>query len=146
MSSLYKRATPEQFWMLRVIEGAIKNTCDAHNDKFSRTFAKSVAKRAVGTLTAERPKTLGAGLPRSDEAMAPFRARLRRVVLTAGRQHRGAVTSSNGRSPFKSLWATVAKQMRSIKDSGDSEVFEAYRDLLKALDRVEKLRNGEASE
>lgn len=58
MSSLYKRATPVQLRMLRIVEGAVLNTIDAHDlgDGFlfdTKRFARSVAKRAVGTLSAQ---------------------------------------------------------------------------------------------
>jgi len=62
MSTLSKRATPLQLQMLRIIEGAVKNTFDAHPlyligmDEYpfdKDRFARSVAKRAVGTLSAQ---------------------------------------------------------------------------------------------
>lgn len=62
MSTLSKRATPLQLQMLRIIEGAVKNAFDAHpeliglvllDDRTIERFARSVAKRAVGTLSAQ---------------------------------------------------------------------------------------------
>ncbi len=54
MSSLYKRATPIQHQMLRIIEGAVKQTHDAHPHIVDiEQFARCVAKRAVGTLSAQ---------------------------------------------------------------------------------------------
>ena len=59
MSSLYKRANPIQKQMLRIIEGAVKNAHDAHPDiKDINLFARSVAKRAVGTLSAQMQREL----------------------------------------------------------------------------------------
>jgi len=63
MSTLSKRATPLQLQMLRIIEGAVINALDAHpvwliqkGDEYAydpKRFARSVAKRAVGTLSAQ---------------------------------------------------------------------------------------------
>ena len=64
MSTLSKRATPLQKQMLRIIQGAVINTCDAHYKSGLgdmgkghmvdiEHFARSVAKRAVGTLSAQ---------------------------------------------------------------------------------------------
>jgi hypothetical protein len=48
-----KRATPSQALLLRIIEGAIKNTCDAHPDLvISKQYRHSIAKRAAGTISA----------------------------------------------------------------------------------------------
>ena len=66
MSTLSKRATPLQKQMLRIIEGAVMNANHAHPGLFRpqtdkpekgdvtiERFARSVAKRAVGTLSAQ---------------------------------------------------------------------------------------------
>ena len=55
MSTLSKRATPLQLQMLRIIEGAVLNAHHAHSkrDISIEHFARSVAKRAVGTLSAQ---------------------------------------------------------------------------------------------
>lgn len=52
MASLYKRATREQQQMLKIIAGAVRNTQHAHGMPVDYRFARSVAKRAVGTLSA----------------------------------------------------------------------------------------------
>jgi len=60
MSTLSKRATPLQKQMLRIIEGAVMNAHHAHpgSDITIEHFARSVAKRAVGTLSAQMPWSL----------------------------------------------------------------------------------------
>jgi hypothetical protein len=61
MATLSKRATPQQNVVMRIIEGAIKNATDAHPDwQIDPRFAKSIAKRAAGTLTAQWPDVLAA--------------------------------------------------------------------------------------
>lgn len=62
MSSLYKRANPVQKRMLRIIEGAVLNTLDAHPEITDKNrFARSVAKRAVGTLSSQLRRELAGG-------------------------------------------------------------------------------------
>ena len=59
MVSLYKRATPSQARILRSVEGAVKNAADGHPSyNLPENFARSVAKRAAGTLTAQWPDVL----------------------------------------------------------------------------------------
>lgn len=54
MASLYKRATPTQVRILRIIEGAIRNTMHAHPELVvSERHARSIAKRAAGTLSSQ---------------------------------------------------------------------------------------------
>lgn len=61
MSSLYKRASARQQKILRIVEGAVKNTADHHPEfEFSPRLARSIAKRAAGTLTAAWPDVLAA--------------------------------------------------------------------------------------
>jgi hypothetical protein len=55
MATLYKRADERQQVMLRIVAGAVRNAAHAHGmpvDREMMRFARSVAKRAVGTLTA----------------------------------------------------------------------------------------------
>lgn len=52
MATLYKRATKEQQQMLRIVAGAVRNAAHAHGIVLEKNFARSVAKRAVGTLSA----------------------------------------------------------------------------------------------
>lgn len=68
MTTLYKRATPRQDKVLRMIEGACLNAAHAHPEwDFDPRFATSIAKRATGTLTAQWRDVLAAPLAeRSD--------------------------------------------------------------------------------
>jgi len=74
MASLYKRATPLQEMVLRIIEGAIKNAQDAHPEiQVTPKHRRSIAKRAAGTLTAQfELSKLAAVLPPSDKAAGSF--------------------------------------------------------------------------
>lgn len=56
MATLYKRKTFRQRLALRIVAGAVMNAAHAHPEYgIDEKFARSVAKRAVGTLTAEWP-------------------------------------------------------------------------------------------
>lgn len=51
--------------MLRIVEGAVLNAYDAHPEpeQDMARFARGVAKRAVGTLSAQLPEVLALGDP-----------------------------------------------------------------------------------
>lgn len=68
MATLYKRANSIQQRMLRIIEGAVKNTADAHPEfRYSPKLGRSIAKRAVGTLSAQLAGVLAAPAVRQGE-------------------------------------------------------------------------------
>lgn len=61
MTTLSKRATPAQARVMRMIEGAARNAMTAHPDYGKmdpNKFARGIAKRATGTLTAQWPDVL----------------------------------------------------------------------------------------
>ena len=60
MSTLAKRANPAQVRLMRIVAGAVKNVADCHPDwRFRPEFARSIAKRAVGTISAAWPGGVG---------------------------------------------------------------------------------------
>lgn len=64
MASLYKRATPPQARILRIVAGAVLNAGDAHPEYgLDKKIARSIAKRACGTLTAGWQDVLAAKAP-----------------------------------------------------------------------------------
>jgi hypothetical protein len=76
MSSLYKRATPLQRRMLRIVAGAVINAHHAHaiHDISIERFARSVAKRAVGTLSAQMLEVLAGSTTPVTEGGATVRS------------------------------------------------------------------------
>src|SRR5260221_505732 len=69
MTSLYKRATPRQAMVLRMIEGAVKNAAHAHPGRtIDDRMARSIAKLAAGTLTSQWGSVLAAPRARSEGA------------------------------------------------------------------------------
>ena len=64
MASLYKRANERQRRILRIVEGAVKNVADHHPElSYSPRMARSIAKRAAGTLSAAWPEVLAGATP-----------------------------------------------------------------------------------
>lgn len=68
MATLYKRANARQQQILRVVEGAVRNASSAHPEEhpISPRMARSIAKRAAGTLTALWQDVLATPLVSSD--------------------------------------------------------------------------------
>lgn len=66
MTTLWKRASPREAKVLRIICGAVLNTNDAHPGKYKvdARFARGVAKRACGTLSAQFADVLAAEVSR----------------------------------------------------------------------------------
>ena len=100
MASLYARATPSQRRVLRIVEGAIKNACDAHpHQHVDRKFARSIAKRAAGTISAQWPELLSAKML-TDRAMAQL-GKNSPASSNPPKARKGDRLSSLSRSPLK---------------------------------------------
>lgn len=144
MASLYKRATPPQARVLRIIEGAVKNVADAHGEEYNPRMARSIAKRAAGTLTAIWPEVLAAREALSDSGGAlccqgAIAGSGRHVGISAGlgaSEHtmacrRGRPTLA--RRPRNRLWSLLARKMHEVRASGDEARIEAYIEVLRII-------------
>lgn len=139
MAAIWKRATPPQYRMLRIIAGAVRNAAHAHRHDLPNSFARSVAKRAVGTLTADWPDVLAAKNQRRHEVV---RAKLsmpdhRRSDLAQG-QSKGDRLGFR-RSPIRKAWNEIAMQMWKIKRGGSSEQYLAHVRALQLLDEAQRI-------
>lgn len=142
MATLYNRAIPSQRRVLRIVEGAVKNAADAHPEiKFTPRIARSIAKRAAGTLTAQWPDVLAAQMPsvRADEKPgasvgAPTSHRSRG-------SGRGSRTDYDPRSPLRFLWNRFSVEVGLAKRAGRTERAEAFIEILRAIDA--QLANGQ---
>ena len=147
MVTLAKRATPSQARILRIIEGAVLNTADAHGFKRDERLARSVAKRAAGTLTAQWPEVLAGKPPKSEPVVVGYcrtcerrrhlakrGARLEHAILTSGVALRGS-SHFNRRLPLLELWDRLNREMWHVSRSDDAAKIEAYRNLLRMIDR-----------
>lgn len=128
--------------MLRIVEGSIKNASDAHGVTFDPYFARSVAKRAVGTLSAAMPSVLAAkpseklGVA-TELVMSARAARKAQVAKPSGgptfaRPKAGAVPPAKT-APLRSLEKWMFQQMRGIKNEGHTEYAQAFIDVLRKI-------------
>lgn len=160
MTSLYNRASPPQARVLRIIEGAIKNAADAHDEiRVSPRHRRSIAKRAAGTLTAQWPDVLAASrrsgsLPMAKGRPSPkarrqfntlgYAALLRLTMERAAGEHTshdgGAGAPDSPRPPpllglaEMALWKTLGP----LRKIGDEEAYDVALALVKLLGRRRK--------
>ena len=137
MSSLYKRATPPQARILRIVEGAVKNAADAHpNYGIDRRFCRSVAKRAAGTLTAQWPEVLAA--KPSDKPVGVIVRTSQRLAADPGKPRVRGPSELTRRSPLRLLHVELGILACKAKHDGNAERFAAIADCLRAVARLEK--------
>lgn len=135
MASLHKRANPSQRRMLRIVEGAVKNAAFYHPAHFvTDRFARSIAKRAVGTLSAQWPEVLAAkGISLSPQAATEIvRSALPRggqVTIHAERRS----SHSKRRPPLDALWHRLKQQIRPLREAGENDLAEAYVEIMKTI-------------
>jgi hypothetical protein len=156
MVTLSKRATPSQDRMLRIIEGAVLNAFDSKGLRRNPVFARSVAKRAAGTLSAQWPEVLSAnntlteghpvncatGAQECRGMSVPRRER----VITANDGETGAHCRSAParrgssqtirRSPLLALRRQLAREMWQIRRDGDDGWIDAYVEVLRKINRL----------
>lgn len=135
MASLWKTATPSQYRMLRIIAGAVKNTADAHNCPVPENFARSVAKRATGTLMAQWPDVLAAKSRQKADGRE-FPNSCRRGSEPVEDRAKGGRPRIIRRPPIRALWGKFASRMREIKINGTQEELEAHVKVLRLLDEA----------
>jgi hypothetical protein len=143
--SLYKRATPPQAKVLRMIEGAVKNAADAHPGvTVSGTFARSVAKRAAGTLTAQWPDVLAARCRVPSEragADSPAIRSVRCCAQIVKDGNRGGRRTSLRRSPlsrrFRIELGILAREARRVGNADRETAFVEALRLLAKFEPVE---------
>lgn len=108
MTSLYNRATPRQAVLLRMIEGAARNAAHAHPGRvLDDRLARSIAKRAAGTLSAQWPAVLAAPRARSEGGGKQATTTVTTGRGSAGTRSGGAVTPrhhGSGREASVLVW------------------------------------------
>ena len=132
MTTLYKRATPTQRQLLRIIEGATRNAIQAHHWNLPDTAPRSVAKRAVGTLTAAMPVTLAVSRRSERRASIASKERGNACLLPGQQQARGA-SDSRRRTPFFQVIKLVSGMIGQAKRDGKTDVVEALIEVMRAL-------------
>ncbi len=147
MTSLYRRATPPQRRVLRIVEGAVKNALDAHpRAAVPHNFARSVAKRATGTLTAQWPDVLAARMP-SDRAGSdlvkarPVKSHLRQ----ASQRGSSYLLRRTPPCPFKKLYTRLGAMAGFARKAGNEKRAAAFADALRVIANLEaesSIKNG----
>ena len=134
MATLYKRSTPMQRRMFRAIEGAVRNTAHCHPGMKLDTpnAARSIAKRAVGTLTASvladrlsAPSICGDS--HSSGGDRPWSS------PPSKETERGALPGKPRRSPLKSLWESVSNLAGRARKAGELERAAALVEVLRLI-------------
>lgn len=130
MATLWNRATVAQSYMLRAVAGAVRNTADAHRTVLPHNFDRSVAKRAVGTLSAlNQPEALAAITSRQeglDETSAISRPKGSQYV----KGPEGGRHTEKWRSPLFCISYEISRKMWAVTDPVARE---AYIDVLRLL-------------
>ncbi|MDE2096345.1 MAG: hypothetical protein KGL39_03800 [Patescibacteria group bacterium] len=143
MASLYARANARQRKILRAVEGAVRNVRDAHPDWIKdRRAARSIAKRAAGTITSQWRDVLATVETGSSSDMAGS------VVVTASGHGRsdGFRLQRSAAQRMKPWTCVVIRQLRReltrrlgpLKASGQTEAAEAFIFVLRFLSEREK--------
>lgn len=133
--------TPAQEKIFRAVAGAVVNAAHGHPDwKLNKTIARSIAKRAAGTLCANWPEVLAARLLSERGESCPI-SRPPRAPRGSGRAKRGASLVKR-RSPFNLVHNAVGAMAGEAKRTGQPERAEA---LIEVLRLVAKLRDQEQS-
>lgn len=153
MVTLSKRATPSQARILKIIEGAVLNTADAHSQKRDNSLARSIAKRAAGTISSQWVELLAANTRPSVKGpvevtncracerrakLAELKARKEFSAQLVQRRLRGKVPERVRRFPLLILWERLSREMWEIRRGPDKAKFEAYLHLLKMIHQLHK--------
>lgn len=141
MTTLYKRATPLQARILRAVAGAVKNVGDAHPEYgFNEYMARSIAKRACGTLTAQWPDVLAAttvkGFSPSEKSGLLTYARGRSSSAQVCKPKPRGPSHVLRRSPLRLLLRDLGIMASNARRAGDSARLEALADVLRLIDRL----------
>jgi len=120
--------------MLKIIEGSVNNAFDAHGQVRNPRLARSIAKRATGTLSSQWGDVLALAssvsesgvvtIANSHADLGPLRVK---AVTRRGASH------LRRRSPLVKLWKSIAMQVGSLRRSGQTERADAYVEVLKMV-------------
>lgn len=138
MTSLYKRATPSQRQIMRMVEGAVRNVAHVHPAwNLPATAARSIAKRAAGTLTAQWPDVLAAKSSTPSDRAGQDRYVSSRPLPAhlAKRSERGPLHRSK-RSPLYLLRRQLGIMAGEARRAEKTERFDALADALRTLASV----------
>lgn len=127
---------------MRIVEGAVKNVAHAHPDtNLSDGTARSIAKRAAGTLTAQWPDVLAVAMP-SDSRTENFEVPSGPNVVKPAHDDAGwGPPQRSRRSPFPRIWSELgrltADAYRAKQTERHAVLVEVFR-LLSIIERETK--------
>lgn len=125
--------TASQNRIYRAVHGAACNVAHAHPDwKVTQQIARSIAKRATGTLTAGWPEVLAARSMPSDR---------RRVTLSSPPSRGPSLRLLGRRSPLPALWKQLSRMVWQAKRDGKTERVETLIEILKIIAAMQIEKN-----
>ena len=134
MAKIDHRGRGDFQWMLRIVSGAVLNTAHAHPDwPPNRAFARSAAKRCVGTLVAHMPELLAGQAPKTMKVVVVRKVRSRRRTPPQA----GSITD---------LCRMIGERIASAVKDGDAEMEAALRQALEALAPLSRREKGKTQE
>jgi len=144
MVTLYKRATLSQRKILRMVEGAVKNAGHGHPDwMVTDSMARSIAKRAAGTLSSQLDAVLAVssplekGTPSDRAEVSPVARPGPRSAQPAKPNERGASQVSR-RSPLVLLQNRVWAMMFEARMMGRAESEQTCVEVLRIIADLRK--------
>jgi hypothetical protein len=115
------------------------NTAHAHHFEVPKNFARSVAKRATGTLTAQWPDVLAATANRRQNgARDGTQSRGPRGSELVEGYSKGGRLRLLRRSPIRAIWKHLAAGMWKIKHEGTPEQYATHVRVLKLLAEAQR--------
>jgi hypothetical protein len=137
MASLWKRANGPQRRMLRIVAGAVIDAANAHpNAKPDKRFARSVSKRAVGTLSAQWTEVLAApGRASSEAKCATLADALRRKAKLRRLCKRGPAKGLIRWPPLAFAVREIGNQVGRARRTGQYEREAALIECLRIINR-----------
>lgn len=136
MSSLYVSATFPQQRILRIIAGAVKNVADAHGEEFNPRRARSIAKRATGTLSSQWPEVLAASAPSGRSIRTASESNGRLAGAQAAKHARKGDVLRAKAFPTRLFIRDISRQLRDLKASGQTERAQAFIDVLRLVSNL----------
>ena len=141
MTTLRNRATPRQAVVMRMIEGAVRNAAHAHPGwNLTEKMARSISKRATGTLTSAWGSVLASPQQRPSErrggdyeAAAPSRNDLGVAAVGTGEPAGKGVRLSATGAPLVRFRRQLGARAGQAKRAGQTERYEALVDALRAI-------------
>lgn len=133
MTRISKRVDHAYARIHRAVAGAVVNTAHGHPKwGLSDTIARSIAKRAAGTLLAQWPEVLAA-VKSSLTSGSPSVQDLMPRSSASRPRGRGVYARY---TPLDKLWKKLSKEVGKAKYSGNTERARTLIEVLKLIDKI----------